>query len=443
MNEHIQKIKFFIEKLNAIGFFQRLLGWRKLKQELFEMFASISHLSSDLQSMQVSKEELSTRVLHCFNDLKTLEKECARLEAVETRLNESIASREAEVNRLIRELSTEQTKREGLEEFARLLNKDLGLYKERAEGAEAQLKRVVEENIQLKKEEQFRIRSYEENAMILNSLKEQIQNERQQEIEQKHKEELDKIEALKQTWFNHQTEVQNRIKALCSKHTVQYVDKVSFKGEPDNTLYICDEHVVFDAKSPSGDDLSNFPNYLKDQAEKAKKYARIDGVKTDIFFVVPSNTLHLLKQFVFNMADYTVFIVSIDVLEPLVLALCKIEEYEFAEQLRPEDRENICRILGKFAHLSKRRIQIDNFFAKQFIDLAYKCENALPSDIHEKVLEFERSEKLNPPVEKRAKAINIKELEANLSKIDKEADARGINVGNDLSPAFHTIELYK
>jgi len=192
-----------------------------------------------------------------------------------------------------------------------------------------------------------------------------------------------------------------------------------------------------------GEDLSNFPNYIKDQSEKAKKYARIEGVKTDIFFVVPANTLPVLKQFVYNMADYTVYLLSLDVIEPLILTLCKIEEYEFAEQLRPEDRENICRILGKFAHLSKRRIQVDSFFAKQFIELAYKCESSLPSEIHDKVLEFERSEKLNPPVEKRAKAISIKELEADTSKIDKEADAKGINISNDLSIALDDIELYK
>lgn len=443
MNEHIVKIKLLIGKINGLGLFQRLFGWKKFKQELIEISASITYLNNELQSLQDRKEELVRQVSEYSNDRKILEKEKARLENLEFRLNESILSKDAEVNRLIRELSTERTKRESLEETARTLHKELGGYKERAEGAEAQLKRIVEENIQLKRDEQFRIRNYEENVATLNSLREQIQKERQEETEQKLREERDRLEALKQTWLYHQTEVQNRIKALCQKHTIQYVDKVPFRGEPDNALFICEEHVVFDAKSPMGEDLSNFPNYLKDQCEKAKKYARIEGVKTDIFFVVPGNTLPVLKQFVYNMADYTVYILSIDVIEPLILSLCKIEEYEFAEQLRPEDRENICRILGKFAHLSKRRIQVDSFFAKQFIELAYKCENSLPADIHDKVLEFEKSEKLNPPIEKRAKAISIKELEADTSKIDREADAKGINISNDLSIALDDIELYK
>ena len=32
----------------------------------------------------------------------------------------------------------------------------------------------------------------------------------------------------------------------------------------------------------------------------------------------------------------------------------KIEEYEFAEQLVPEEKDNICRIIGKFAYNQSR-----------------------------------------------------------------------------------------
>jgi hypothetical protein len=249
---------------------------------------------------------------------------------------------------------------------------------------------------------------------------------------------------MKETWLLHQADVQGRIKAICQKHTLSYVDKPPFRGEPDNTLSICEEFVVFDAKSPAGDDLKNFPVYVRAQAEGAKKYARIEGVKKDVFLVVPTNTLPVISQFVYNMADYNVYIISIDVLEPLILSLCKIEDYEFAEQLSPEERENICRIIGKFAHLSKRRIQIDSFFARQFIELAYKCENNLPADIHEKVLEFEKSEKLNPPQEKRAKAINTKELEMEQTRIETEVAARGIHLPNDvISGVLNELELYK
>jgi hypothetical protein len=207
---------------------------------------------------------------------------------------------------------------------------------------------------------------------------------------------------------------------------------------------ICDEYVVLDAKCPGSDDLTNFPNYLKDQAEKAKKYSKQENVKSDIFFVVPSNTLDYLDLFVYRHGDHNVYIISVDALEPVILGLKKIEEYEFAEQLSPEDRENICRVLGRFAHLSKRRIQVDSFFAKQFIELAYKCESDLPKDILESVIEFERAEKLNPPQEKRVKAIPIAELEKERKLINQEAEIKGIIIDDlKISNSLNELPLYK
>lgn len=443
MNEDISKIRLLIDKINALGFFDRLFGWKKFKRELPDIAAGLTNVNNELEKLQFKKEELSGQLLESSTELKNALKEKSRLEGVEMRLSQNVSTKDAETTRLTGDYNSEKAQRESLERQLRDLNRDLGDLKRRAEQAESGLTEVREENVRLKNEEDLRMEEHKKNIASLNDFKEQIQKERQQEFLQKQEEAIGKIEALKQTWRNHQNEVQNYLRALCSKHTIQYVDKVPFKGEPDNTLFICDEHVVFDAKSPSGDDLSNFPLYLKGQAEQAKKYAKIEGVKTDIFFVVPSNSLPAIKQFVYNMADYNVFVISVEVLEPLVLALCKIEEYEFAEQLSPEDRENICRILGKFAHLSKRRIQIDSFFAKQFIELAYKCENSLPADIHDKVLEFERSEKLNPPVEKRAKSINTKELETDSLKIDKEADTKGIVISDEVSIALDNVSLYK
>ena len=252
-----------------------------------------------------------------------------------------------------------------------------------------------------------------------------------------------RIIKLRETWGNHQELVQNTIKTICSRYTIEYVDKVPFKGEPDNTIRISNEYVVFDAKSPGGEDLSNFRQYLKTQSEAAKKYVKEPEVKRDVFLVVPTNTLESLDQFVFRLADYNVFVISIDSLEPVILSLQKIEDYEFAEQLSPEERENICRVLGKFVHLSKRRIQIDGFFTKQFFELVYRSEADLPKDILEKVAEFEKAEKINPPIERRAKQISAKELEQETTMLKNEAKAKGIETEEGLlSSRLNKLPLY-
>jgi hypothetical protein len=303
---------------------------------------------------------------------------------------------------------------------------------------------LKEENTTFKTTEEARKNKHEESLATLDKIETRIQNERAKELDDRATTELKRIAALKDTWLNHENNVKGTIRSIAQRHTVDYIEKVPFKGAPDNTLYICDEFVVFDAKSPGGEDFKNFPAYIKDQAERANKYAKQPDVKGDIFFIVPSNTLEILRHFVYKFADYTVFVIGADALEPVILSLKKIEEYEFAKELTPEDRNNICRILGRFAHLSKRRIQIDGFFAKQFIELAYKAESSLPADILESVLEFEKTEKLNPPMEKRTKAIPTGELEKEISKINQDADGRGIKMDDEqLSDKINDHPLYK
>jgi hypothetical protein len=400
-NQHLT-VKSFLDRIKTVSFFDRLFSWGKIKHELIDAAIGLNSLQNELDGTQqhLSQATLQLSVL------------------IETKRN--------------------------LETQFQSHSNDLSIYRERTLNYERDIQSIREENLHLKKEEVFRSQKYSEEIVSLQNIKHDLQEERALEVQKKHEQELIRIKTLKETWATHQADVQGRMRAICQKHTLNYVDKAPFRGDPDNTLLICDEHVVFDAKSPAGDDLKNFPLYLKAQAEAAKKYAKLEGVKKDVFLIVPCNTLHCIKEFVYNLGDYDVYIVSVDALEPLILSLCKIEDYEFAEQLSPEDRENICRIIGKFAHLSKRRIQIDAFFARQFIELAYKCENNLPSDIHDKALEFERSEKLNPPQEKRAKAISIKELDSEHAKIETEVAAKGILLQNDmLSGVLNNLSLYK
>ena len=142
------------------------------------------------------------------------------------------------------------------------------------------------------------------------------------------------------------------------------------------------------------------------------------------------------------MADYNVYIVTLDSLEPIILCLKRIEDYEFLEQLSPEEKENICRIVGKFAHTAKRRIQIDQFFAREFFEILTKCDTDIPRDMLGRVLEFEKSEKLNPPIEKRVKQISTDDLLADSQKVEREANAKGIILPSVTQEGIKKLPLY-
>ena len=388
MNSGYEKLNLFFERITTITFFQRVFNWKSLKSLSYQAYEEFKTLIS------ISKN-LSQDIIQLKNDI-----------------------------------SIHKNDNEHLKNTNQTLQSEMKILQEKLNANTMENSQLKRENTIFKQTEDARRIKYEQDVSALNLIREQIQGDRKKEIDEKHSEEIDKINSLKETWSHHQEKVKEIIKMICHKHTIEYVDKVPFKGSPDNTIKICDEFFILDAKSPASDDLNNFPTYIKSQTESVKKYVKEENVRKDIFLVIPSNTSDTISRFCYNMADYNVYIVTIDVLEPLIMALKKIEDYEFVNQLSPEERENICRVIGKFAHMTKRRIQIDQFFERQFLDILNKCESDLPHEILEKVIDYEKSEKLNPPQEKRTKLISSKELEIDSQKIRREIEAKEIKVIN-------------
>ncbi|MDQ6844546.1 MAG: hypothetical protein M3Z92_09370, partial [Bacteroidota bacterium] len=274
--------------------------------------------------------------------------------------------------------------------------------------------------------EEQRRRNYEDSIARLNQLKDTLEKEIKRLSDERLHEQREAFDKMKRQWIEHETSVEQSLKMICQNNFIRYIDNVPFYGNPDNTLEICEEYVIFDAKCPSNDDLNNFPKYIKAQTETVKKYANQDKVKKDIFLVVPTNTIHTIAQLVYNMGEYNVYVITKDALEPIILSLKRIEDYEFVNQLSPEERDNICRVIGKFAHTTKRKIQIDQFFAAEFLELLVRCKNDLPDDILKQVVEFEKAERLNPPSEKKSKQILTMELQDRHASINAEAVMRNV-----------------
>src|SRR6478735_5138186 len=420
MDSSFDHIKRLFESLKGIGFLERLFGWGKIKTQLIDASADLQRLISTNENLKSENSKLSNLQSIGQASVMGLQESNHRLNT-ENQVFKSEAASLAKINEeRLKELTTLQEANKIYLKRGTELNTELAVTRQKLENAELELQKMRTQITQLNKDEEFKKQDHAKAVSSLMQIQEKLQRDREGEVNARVQTEIERIKKLKETWLNHETNVQNRIKVICSKHGVDYIDKVPFKGSPDNTLKINDEYIIFDAKSPANDDLSNFPSYIKNQAESVKKYVNEEGVRREVFLVIPTNTLERIEQFEYRLADYSVYVISHDSLEPIILALRRIEDYEFAEQLSPEERENICRVLGKFVHLSKRRIQIDGFFTRQFFELVYRSEADLPKDILEKVSEFERAEKLNPPIERRARQISVKDLKTDSEKLESE-----------------------
>ena len=435
-------LKKTFDTLKSLNFFQRLFGWGKIKSQLIDANGDLQRLFSAIENVKSENSKLATASEIEKASAKNLLETANRFSTEVQVIKQSNTTLSKQYEDSLKEIATLKESNNSFLKRGTELSNDLAVTKQKFENADVNFQKALNQITQLEKEDQFRKQEHSNAISSLRQIQEKIQRDRDRELEEKNRIEFEKIKKLKETWLNHEENVKNRIKTICSQYTIEYVDRVPFKGKPDNTLKINNEYIIFDAKSPGSDDLSNFPNYLKSQVESGK-YVKEDDVRKEVFLVVPGNTLDYLEQFAYKLSDYTVYIISIDALEPIILALRRIEDYEFAEQLSPEERENICRVIGKFVHLSKRRIQIDGFFAKQFFELVYRSEADLPKDLLEKVVEFEKSEKLNPPIERRSKQISIKDLEIDHERLKSEANQRGIITQDALlSKELNKLPLY-
>ena len=119
------------------------------------------------------------------------------------------------------------------------------------------------------------------------------------------------------------------------------------------------------------------------------------------------------------MTNYDVYIISLDSLDVVIKTLNIWLNYETEGLLNSDDKDNICRIIGQFLKATKRKIQIENGINQEILNL-YDSIKDLPGELKEKIVEFEKSYKLNPSQDRREKIISEEEIKKVAKKIDNE-----------------------
>jgi len=382
----MEKLSLFFTKIKELNFWQRLFSWGKVRILSYEALEEFANLKREIDQQRTATDQLNNSLTRLETEKKGLEKALEEIHLQQERKETKIE----DLNLKIAELKDKVSRYESIEEE--------------------------------------RKKDYEKKIAQLTQAREDLDADRNRLNDDRRREQEEEYERMKRQWSEHEKDTEQHIRRICQENVITYIDEYPHRGKPDNAIEISGELIIFDAKSPANDNFSNFPTYIKNQTKNLEKYAKQKDVKKDIFLVIPSNTVSLISQFTYNMGNYNVFIITKDALEPVILSLKKIEDYEFAEQLSPEERDNICRVIGKFTHTTKRKIQIDQFFANQFIELLVKCGNDLPEDILNSVIEFEKAEVLNPTTERRNKTILTKDLKEKNESINAEATHRKIEI---------------
>tara|TARA_Y100001968_G_C19437890_1_gene760855 strand:+ start:1770 stop:2993 length:1224 start_codon:yes stop_codon:yes gene_type:complete len=235
---------------------------------------------------------------------------------------------------------------------------------------------------------------------------------------------------LKRKWQDHEEHVNQYIKLICQEESITFIEEWHHEKKPDNVIKICNEYIVFDAKSPRNEDMGNFPTYIKTQVTALSKYAKHKDVKKHLFLVVPENTISELKVLTYNDSNYCVHVISPQSIRITMWSLKQIELYEFADKLSPEDRENLARAFAGSMNYIKRIIQINSDMSDEGIQLTEQMIKLIAKDslkgIKEKALEFEKGDVINPSKQNRGKIIDLEKEQQRHKEIKFKAETRTI-----------------
>ena len=165
-------------------------------------------------------------------------------------------------------------------------------------------------------------------------------------------------------------------------------------------------------RSASAEDWGNFKTYVKQQAELAIKYAKHEGVRKDIYMVVPTNAVSVIPASCLDFPSHRVFVITPEALEPVLMTLQQLETYKIIQEIGPDERQAIIRIIGSLVYASKRRIQVDQYFNGAMLDLIREIQKQVPETILSEVVKVEQSMKLNPGQDRRTKGIDTDSLES-------------------------------
>jgi hypothetical protein len=185
-------------------------------------------------------------------------------------------------------------------------------------------------------------------------------------------------------WNDHENAVVARLSEITKKPQYAFTSydntnlPEGFHGnlKPDFLIEFLDQYVIFDAKVSKA---TNLQVYINDQVKStAKKVKGKEKIYPTVFLVVPTDAIGELKKTSYYEEGFTFFVVSPEALEPILASLKRIENYEFAEAMDPQERENIVDLVAQFDFHISTRNAADLFLMQHGIETLAKTQATDP-----------------------------------------------------------------
>ena len=257
---------------------------------------------------------------------------------------------------------------------------------------EAKIEGLSMENDSLKKkvvkfesDEAQRERAFNEHLSKLEAAKVSLDQERQRVIREDEERTQMEINERDRLWNDHENSVVAILTDLCKQPQFAFTSYSNtnlpegFDGslKPDFMIDFLDQYIIFDAKISKSKSLQT---YVNDQVKKTvEKVKDNDRIYKKIFLVVPTSAISELKSHYHIVEGYTLYIISPEAIPAILASLKLITAYEFAEQMDPQQRENIIQTIAELDFHINLRNAADIVLSKMGTELLAKTQRLDPA----------------------------------------------------------------
>ncbi len=256
---------------------------------------------------------------------------------------------------------------------------------------EAKFEAVSKERDELKRlvtkheaQAQDRETANERRISELARLEQALKEERQRVIREDEERMRQLEEERDRLWANHEIGVVAALTDLCKQPAFSFTSYTNtnlpdgFDGslKPDFMIDFLGQYVIFDAKVSKAKSMQTYiTSQIKSTVEKVKGN---DQIYKSIFLVVPTSALAELKTHHHIVEGYNLYIIGPEAVAPILASLKRISMYEFAEQMDPEQRENIVQLIAELDFHINLRNAADLILTKMGTDLLQKAQKVDP-----------------------------------------------------------------
>jgi myosin heavy subunit len=346
------------------------------------------------------------------------------LERENAKLHASLEQAQKEVGKLQSELEAQKGEYKELQGKGKQLSvqftetkNDLDHAKKEAEDLQKKLAKHEAAAERHEKERAAELAKLEAAKLSLDQERQRVIREDEEKLRQA-EEERDRV------WADHEKNVIAQMTDLCKQPQYAFSCFTNtnlpegFDGslKPDFMIEFIDQYIIFDAKKSKSESLSTYiANTVKTTVAKVKKNPKI---ATMIFLVVPTEAIGELKTHHHVHDGYTLYVVSPEALAPILASLKRITAYEFAEQMDPQERDNIIQLITDFAFHINLRNAADLVLTKLGAEALHKAQRLAPA-LAEEVAQ--RQQPMNAKVA--LSAAELKKLVVSVAAQETEVDA--------------------